>query len=402
MKTRLNCLFLGLALLAGVYRATAQGTVFTYQGQFTDGGQPANGTNYGMVFYLYDAPTSGNLLGNLGIPSVTVSNGLFTTSLDFGNVFDGTPRWLEISVQKNGGAFTTLSPRQPILPVPYAIFANTASNLSGTVSLGQLPAAVVINGQNGVNLSGTFSGDGEYLTNLNPMNLASGNVGAQLNFTAPFNYFNGGFNGTFSGNGNALTNLNPMSLASGNVGAQLYFTAPFNYFNGGFNGTFSGNGNALTNLNPMSLASGNVGAQLYFTAPFNYFNGGFNGTFSGNGNALTNLNPMSLASGTVGAQLYFTAPFNYFNGGFNGTFSGNGNALTNLNPMSLASGNVGAQLNFTAPFNYFNGAFNGTHSGDGSGLTNLPVSAITGGFSTNIDIGGHIFYITNGIIMNVQ
>jgi hypothetical protein len=41
-------------------------------------------------------------------------------------------------------------------------------------------------------------------------------------------------------------------------------------------------------------------------------------------------------------------------------------------------------------------------SGPGSGLTDVPVSAITGGFNTNILVGGHTFYITNGIIMNVQ
>src|ERR1700723_846769 len=94
-----------LAVLVGVHQAAAQGTVFTYQGQLTDGSQPANGTNYGMVYYLYNVPTGGTALGNLGIASITVSNGLFTTPLDFGSQFDGTPRWLEISVQKNGGGF---------------------------------------------------------------------------------------------------------------------------------------------------------------------------------------------------------------------------------------------------------------------------------------------------------
>ena len=46
--------------------------------------------------------------------------------------------------------------------------------------------------------------------------------------------------------------------------------------------------------------------------------------------------------------------------------------------------------------------FSGSFTGNGSGLINLPVNAITGGFTTNIVIGGHTFYITNGIIMNVQ
>jgi hypothetical protein len=47
-----------------------------------------------------------------------VANGLFTVTLDFGSgVFISSDRWLEISVRTNGvGAFTTLTPRQPITP----------------------------------------------------------------------------------------------------------------------------------------------------------------------------------------------------------------------------------------------------------------------------------------------
>src|SRR6185437_10905996 len=80
----------------------AQTTAFTYQGRLNDGGAPANGTNYSMVFYVYDTPADGSPLGNFGIAHVTVSNGLFTVPLDFGNVFNGNPRWLEVSVEKTG------------------------------------------------------------------------------------------------------------------------------------------------------------------------------------------------------------------------------------------------------------------------------------------------------------
>src|SRR5260221_1384916 len=111
----------------------AQGPTFIYQDSLNDNGSPANGTNYGMVFYLYDAPTNGNLLGNLGIVSVSVSNGLFTVPLDFGTNFPGADRWLEITVQKNGSGFSTLAPRQKLNPTPYAI---TARNLSVTLPPG--------------------------------------------------------------------------------------------------------------------------------------------------------------------------------------------------------------------------------------------------------------------------
>ena len=41
-------------------------------------------------------------------------------------------------------------------------------------------------------------------------------------------------------------------------------------------------------------------------------------------------------------------------------------------------------------------------TGNGAGLTSLSASAITGGTTTNILIGGHMFYYTNGVLMNVQ
>ena len=66
-------------------------------------------------------------------PSLTtdigVTNGLFAALLDFGNEFNGTPYWLQIGVRASGGgAFTPLSPRQELTPVPYAIFAGSLSS----------------------------------------------------------------------------------------------------------------------------------------------------------------------------------------------------------------------------------------------------------------------------------
>src|SRR5438477_13165474 len=81
----------------------AQRTDFTYQGSLNDGGKPANGTNYGMVFYLYDAPTNGNQLGSMAVASVPVSNGVFSVDLDFSTGFSGADCWLGIALQKNGG-----------------------------------------------------------------------------------------------------------------------------------------------------------------------------------------------------------------------------------------------------------------------------------------------------------
>ena len=121
----------------------AQGTAFTYQGRLNSGTNPAAG-NYDLRFAIYDSLNAGTQQGSLLTNSATgVSNGLFTMTLDFGNQFPGTNRWLEIGVRTNGnGAFTTLAPRQQLTPTPYAMFAATAgsagsvlaTNIAGTLT----------------------------------------------------------------------------------------------------------------------------------------------------------------------------------------------------------------------------------------------------------------------------
>lgn len=112
------------------------GTGFTYQGQLTQGGTLVNGT-CDFQFALYDAAADGAPIGATETQNnVAVTGGLFTVTLDFGaSAFDGAARWLEISVRcpAGSGAFTTLAPRQPLTPAPYAINAQTApwSGLSG-------------------------------------------------------------------------------------------------------------------------------------------------------------------------------------------------------------------------------------------------------------------------------
>src|SRR5690242_13995821 len=88
MKTKLPALghasiTLALLTLAGVHCAFAQGTAFTYQGALNDGTNPANGI-YNLRFALFDALTLGNQVGSSFTSSpVSVSNGVFTVTLDF-------------------------------------------------------------------------------------------------------------------------------------------------------------------------------------------------------------------------------------------------------------------------------------------------------------------------------
>ncbi len=130
-----------LALIGAVSLAQARvlqaplGTSFTYQGRLTDGGAPANGT-YDFTFALYDDPTGGTQVGGTVMKDdVSVNDGLFTVTLDFGNVFNGTALYLEIGVRPGSdtGAYTTLTPRQPLTAAPYAGYALRApwSGLTG-------------------------------------------------------------------------------------------------------------------------------------------------------------------------------------------------------------------------------------------------------------------------------
>jgi hypothetical protein len=120
-----------LLLVSGLPRIHAQGTsAFTYQGRLELPDGPATGA-YQMVFGLYDAPSGVGLRAGPLTNSVAVTNGLFTTQLDFGANYGIASLWLEIRVRTNGSALahTILAPRQRLTPVPYAVYASRAGDL---------------------------------------------------------------------------------------------------------------------------------------------------------------------------------------------------------------------------------------------------------------------------------
>jgi hypothetical protein len=180
------------------------GTEFIYQGRLSVDASPATGI-YDVAFTLYDAASDGGRVGssvtNIAVP---VSNGIFMTTLDFGvSPFSGSARWLDLAVRTNGvGDFTSLSPRQRIAPVPYAITANNlfgtlqATQLSGTLPptllAGTYSSAVAL-----TNEGNSFAGSGSNLTgvtasSLNGLGAASfwqlgGNSGSSNTFLGTTN-----------------------------------------------------------------------------------------------------------------------------------------------------------------------------------------------------------------------
>ena len=155
-------IFATIAIAATCSRSFAQGTAFTYQGSLMKGGLPANGS-YDLTFTLFNTNSSGSAIAGPVTNSATaVSNGLFTTTIDFGaGVFAGSNYWLEIAVQTNGGSgFTTLAPRQPVTPTPYAIYsanAGSASTATTATTAGSATSAASATTAN--NFSGSLAGD---------------------------------------------------------------------------------------------------------------------------------------------------------------------------------------------------------------------------------------------------
>jgi hypothetical protein len=119
------------------------GTAFTYQGRLTQTAQPVNGT-CDFQFSVFGAASGGAALGSQNVNGVSVSDGLFTVLLDFGaGVFTGEARFLEIAVRcpSGAGGLTTLSPRQPLTPAPYALFANATGALRAVPVAAAAPTA---------------------------------------------------------------------------------------------------------------------------------------------------------------------------------------------------------------------------------------------------------------------
>lgn len=120
----------------------------TYQGKLSDGAAAANGV-YDLQFQLFSAATGGNPRTKpILMEDVAVANGIFTFQLNLGAnsrissygetdnadlrlnpaVLDGSNLFFEIGVRLSNatGAFTVLTPRQPLTAVPLAMRASVA------------------------------------------------------------------------------------------------------------------------------------------------------------------------------------------------------------------------------------------------------------------------------------
>jgi hypothetical protein len=390
MKTKLHSFFIALALLAGVHQAAAQGTAFTYQGQLHNNGSPASGT-YNLTFSLFNTNATGvPVAGPVTNNAVIITNGLFTVLIDFGsNAFTGETNWLQIGVETNGASpFTTLAPRQELTPVPYAIDAENANNLSGLVVQPNTDGAPNLIGGSPVNF------------------VSSGVVGATIGGGGATNYFGAAYSnsvtadfGTVSGGENNQANgqFSTVSGGGGNTASGDYATA------GGFldvaSGQYAtvGGGDQNYATNEFATVSGGIGNVAIGNAAT--AGGGTGNTASGAAATVAggNGNKASGAAATVAGGNGNTASGDYssVSGGFNNTASAIGSVIGgggydgnygsgNLVQSSAATicGGLGNSIPSGANYAFIGGGVGNTASG---------VSATVSGGTNNTASGNYSF-----------
>ena len=209
MKSRNLIILAALLGSAGTFATAAPlGTAFTYQGRLTDGTNTPSGL-YDFSFTLWDAASGPNQLGSAwNTNAVPVTNGLFAVTLDFGNAFDGNARWLAVSVKTNAASsFSALTPRQPLTPTPYALFASNATVAASAASATSVAAGAVGTGglQTGA-VTATSIAAGQVVKSLNGLTDAVGLSSGDNNVTV-----------TPSGNGLQVATTNTW-LLTGNTG----------------------------------------------------------------------------------------------------------------------------------------------------------------------------------------
>ncbi|HRJ42638.1 MAG: hypothetical protein KJZ86_03265 [Caldilineaceae bacterium] len=140
----------------GLATAEAIATTIPIQGSLRNSQGAVNGP-CDLRFALYNASQGGERVGALLTQTLTVTDGIFNTNADFGDVWDGNSRWLQIEVRcpSSSGSFVALSPRQPIQATPYALRARLAENALSAAYAQQAKVA-----EDAWAASGTFTSGG--------------------------------------------------------------------------------------------------------------------------------------------------------------------------------------------------------------------------------------------------
>ncbi len=370
MKNGLHALVLVtlLGALNSQLAATfAQGTAFAYEGQLQNGGGPANGT-YNFTFSLYTASSGGApVAGPVIVNGAIVNNGLFTVTIDFGpSVWNGAVNWLEIGVEANGTSpFTTLTPRQQLMPTPYAIFATTSGNLSGL-----LPAS---------QLSGTV-GNGQLANNFVTVNAGTGlGGGGNVALGNATTLYNKGVTSLAGGGGVTVSALSGSvtlgsTATSGNIANAIVSRDSAGSFSAG---SLTLDGSLYLPAPPLTIYSGAF-TLLLEDANNNLFIGPEAGNLTSTGAGNVGIGQQTLqnnASGSVNIAIGEGALANNSSGGFNIAI-GSGALAKNVNGIQNTAIGVNALSDNTADANTAAGINALTDNTTGHDNTALGASAL--------------------------
>lgn len=134
-----GCMGLGVLVVA-VSSATADNS-FTIQGNLYRAAQQVHNETAEFQFSLWTLPSGGTQIGTTQLVSgVSVEHALFSTSVDFGDVFNGTTVYLQTSVKSGADvAFTAMAQRAAINQAPQtqstAAMRNAQLDPAATVSI---------------------------------------------------------------------------------------------------------------------------------------------------------------------------------------------------------------------------------------------------------------------------
>ena len=363
-------------------------TYWSNDGTSTNGSEPAAAAGIGVTNGLFSVG-----LGDTTIPNMAaISAALFNQ-----------PN-LQLQIWFNDGVhgFAALSPAQSLTPTPYAVVANSASNLlgilpaaqlSGTVANGALPASPNFSG---AVTATTFAGNGTNLTSLNANNLNGG--------TVPLARLSGITSSQLdAATWQLATNLNGGSAAlASNVVSGISLTNAF--ITGSI---FAGNGGGLTSLNAaqlVSIGNTNTGAGgNFFVGPAgNSTMTGYNNTGAGL-HALNN-NLGGIANTAVGLNALLSNATGANNTG-NGAYALQANIGGNNN---TASGEQALYANTNGANNTasgINALYTNTSGSDNTAAGAYALQANTSGFG-NTAVGHNALYAnsigSNNIALGFQ
>jgi len=395
--------YLSFAAMVVAAKAAPLRTGFDYQGRLSDGAEPAGGV-FEFRFELFDASVAGaSTAGPITNANVNVTDGLFTTVIDFGpTVFDGAQYWLEIGVRPNrsGAAFTTLTPRQVILPTPYALRALSAAGAAAksidnealaasAVSADKIAARSVVKSLNGLTDGVELVAEGDLTIRQERNQLVLAALPSCLTYSNC--YWN------LLGNGNITAGVNFLGTIAGeldplefrvnnNHSLRHVFTSPTTAPNliGGYRfnsvsgtgGTISGGGRQ-TGVHQVSADWGTIGGG--FTNSIR--SGGTGGTIGGGAT-----NEVFGPYGTIaGGGMNVVSNYSFVGGG--------------VRNRSLSDGGVigGGYSNLITTYNFANVTYPSVLSVIGGGASNT----ITGGVVGTIGGGQeNLLFGSNGRLVH--